>query len=298
MVENINDWIKAGQIAAEVREASKEWVKPGVKLLDLANQIESKIIQLGGLPAFPVNLSLNEVAAHYTPRPNDDIVLKDQVLKIDIGVHVKGAIGDTAYTVDLSGKYGKLVEASEKALENAIKIVKIGVTLGEMGKVIEDTIKSYGFQPVCNLSGHGLDLYDVHTAPSIPNYDTGDKTKLEKGQIIAIEPFATDGVGKIKDSSNAMIFCEMLKNKPIRDMNARKLLREIEDFSELPFASRWLVTDKIPVNKVLFGLRNLVVNQNIKDYPPLVEVNKGMVTQAEHTLLIDDEVKVLTELKK
>ncbi len=286
------DWIKAGKIASEVREWSKSLIKPDTKLLDIANKIENKIIELGGELAFPVNLSLNECAAHYTPIPNDEIILKDQMIKVDIGVHVNGAIGDTAYTIDLSNKNQKLVEASEKALANAIKIIKPGITLGEIGKTIQETIESYGFKPIKNLSGHGLELYGIHTPPSIPNYNTEDKTKLEKGQIIAIEPFATNGAGKIKEKGNAMIFSEINK-KPIRDISARNILKEINKLNELPFSTRHL-TKTNPLNKVLFALKRLTINQNIREYPPLVEINSGLVSQAEHTVLVDDEPKILT----
>lgn len=287
-----DDWIKAGEIASLVREFSKTLIKPGAKLLDIANAIEAMIFDLGGEPAFPVNLSSNEFAAHYTPSYDDTTVLDKQLLKIDIGVSYNGAIGDTAYTVDLSGEYEKLVEASRMAVENAIKIIKIGTTLGEIGKVIEETITSYGFQPIKNLSGHGLDRYTVHTEPTIPNFATDDKTKLKKGQIIAIEPFATTGGGRIREGSHPNIFAEV-SNKPIRDMFARQVLNEIRKHKGMPFSSRELA-QKFPPNRVLFALGRLKLNGNIDEYAPLPETSKGMVSQHEHTLLVEDEVVVLT----
>jgi len=184
----MDNWLKAGQIAAEVREFSKQLIKPGAKLLDIANKIENKIRELGAVPGFPVNLSMNEIAAHYSPVFEDPTILEDQIIKVDIGVCYEGAIGDTAYTVDLSGKYNDLLKASRDALNNAIKILRIGTTLGEIGKTIQETIQSYGYSPIKNLSGHGLSDYDVHTSPSIPNYNTNDPTELRKGMTIAIEP--------------------------------------------------------------------------------------------------------------
>ncbi|MFH1439971.1 MAG: type II methionyl aminopeptidase [Candidatus Woesearchaeota archaeon] len=287
------DWIKAGKIASDVREFSKTIIKPGAKLLDVAEQIEDKIRAFGAQPGFPVNLSSDNFAAHYTPSPDDQTILKEQLLKVDIGVCYNGAIGDTAYTFDLSGKYDKLVEASRVAVDNALKIIKAGVTLGEIGKVISETITGYGFNPIRNLSGHGLDLFMVHTAPTIPNYNNGDTTKLEKGMIVAIEPFATTGGGRIKEGSHPNIFMQV-NDKPIRDMFARKVFEEIKGFNKLPFSTRDLIK-KFPENRVKLALRQLILNKNLHEYSPLPEVSDGMVSQHEHTLLIDDEIVILTK---
>jgi methionyl aminopeptidase len=286
-------WVKAGLIASVVREWSKTLIKPGAKLLDIANAIENKIRELGAIPGFPVNLSLNDVAAHDTAHFNDERVLKDEIIKVDIGVCYEGAIGDTAYTIDLSGARTDLVEASKAALEAATKTLKIGTTLGEIGKAIEDTIVAHGFQPVRNLSGHGIAMYNIHTSPGIPNYDTGDQTALEKGMIIAIEPFATDGAGMIKNREPVVIF-EEISHKPIRSMLARQAAKEIEKFQHVPFARRWL-DEKMGQNKVSLALRLLEQNGNVTGHAQLVEVEGGMVSQAEHTFLIDDEVICLTK---
>jgi len=289
----MDNWLKAGQIAAEVREFSKQLIKPGAKLLDIANKIENKIRELGAVPGFPVNLSMNEIAAHYSPVFEDPTILEDQIIKVDIGVCYEGAIGDTAYTVDLSGKYNDLLKASRDALNNAIKILRIGTTLGEIGKTIQETIQSYGYSPIKNLSGHGLSDYDVHTSPSIPNYNTNDPTELRKGMTIAIEPFATDGAGMIKESGNPMIYSQ-IDTKPVRNMFTRKIFREIQGYKGLPFATRWLA-EKFSEGRTRLALRELKQVNNVKDYPPLPEVNKGIVTQAEHSFIIDDKVIVTTK---
>lgn len=288
------DWIKAGKITSEVREWSKSLIKPGAKLLDVATAIENKIREKGAVPGFPVNLSLNATAAHYTPVPSDTIILKDEIIKVDIGVCFNGAIGDTAYTVDLSGKYQKLVDASRHALDAAAKLLRPGVQLKELGRAIEQTITAAGFQPVRNLSGHGIGLYEIHTSPSIPNYDNGDTTVLKKGQIIAIEPFATLGEGKIKELPPAFIYEELVE-KPVRDQFARKVLQKIKTFEHLPFCARYLVDDQLPYNRVQFALRLLVQQGNIIAHPPLVEISNGLVSQAEHTFYIDETVIVLTK---
>jgi methionyl aminopeptidase len=289
----IEDWIRAGQIASDAREYSRPLVKEGVSLLEIAEKVEARIKELGAVPAFPVNLSMDDCAAHYTPVTNDTIILAKQVIKVDIGVCYNGAIGDTAYTVDLSGKYSDMVKASAEALANAEKILAPGVTLGHIGRTILETIQSYGYSPIRNLSGHGLGIYSVHQKPSIPNFDTGEHLKLEKGMTIAIEPFATDGAGLIKESSNAMIFSS-IGTRSVRSPFGREIMNSISAYKGLPFAMRW-VADKHGEGKTKLALRELMQAGNLMDYPPLMEIRKGTVTQAEHSYFIDDKIICLTK---
>jgi methionyl aminopeptidase len=292
-VENLEDWKKAGQIAAKALNFGKGLVKPGAKLLDVAEQIEKKIEDLGGFPAFPVNIGMNDIAAHYTPAKNEETVFSDQIVKLDVGAHVNGAIGDTACTVDLSGKYSDLVKASEEALEAAIKIIKEGAMLGEIGASIQNAIKARGFLPIVNLSGHGLEPYETHVYPTIPNIDTGDDTELSEDDIIAIEPFATNGQGAIKESHHAEIF-SIVSERNVRSSYARDVLREALVFEGMPFAKRW-----IKAKGVELGMRELVRNKIAKEYPPLPEAGGGMISQAEHTLIVEKKgCLVLTKLKE
>ena len=170
---------KAGKIAAEALEFAKTLVKKGVSLSEVCDKTDAKIKELGGECAFPTQMSLNDTAAHFCP-DDDSVKFSDQVVSIDVGVHVDGFIGDNALSIDLSGENEDLIKASKEALDNAIKIIKPGVKLGEIGKVIQDTITSHGFSPVRNLSGHGLAEYNVHTKPNIPNYDNGDERSEER----------------------------------------------------------------------------------------------------------------------
>ncbi len=289
------NYIKAGKISADALEYGKSLIKKGSSLLDATEKIEKKIFELGAKPAFPVQISCNEIAAHFCVEDDDETIFNDQVVCLDLGVHVDGAIGDNAYTIDLSGKYNDLVKAAQGALEDALKIINVGVELKEIGKIINDTIKSYGYNPVRNLSGHGLDLYNIHTKPTIPNVDNGDKAKLSKGMAFAVEPFATTGSGVVLESGLATVF--MLEHKkPVRSPITREVLGEIETYDGLPFAKRWL-TRKFGA-KANFALRELSQLGMIHQFPPLVEVNKGIVTQAEHSILIDDEgeIIILTKL--
>ena len=293
-MENLYEWRQAGKIAAQALHYGKSLIKPGARIIDVLDKIEEKIHSLGAECAFPPQISMNETAAHYYPEPNDDFTFTDELCCLDIGAHINGAIGDTACTVDLSGKNAELVDASKKALQAAIEKAAIGAKLSEMGKAIQETISGYGFAPVRNLSGHGLDRYEIHGPPSVPNYDDHSDRKLEKGMIIAIEPFATTGQGLIHEADQASIF-SLVNKKPVRNIFARQIMKEIEKLNGLPFTVRNL-TKKFPLFKVNLALKELLQNKIIKAYPPLVEVSRGLVSQAEHSLLIDNKVEVLTRL--
>lgn len=289
------NYIKAGRISAEVLEYGKSLIKKGNSLLDATEKIEKKIFELGGKPAFPVQISCNEIAAHFCAEEDDETVFGEQVVSLDLGVHVNGAIGDNAYTIDLSGKYHDLVEAAQKALEEALKIINAGTELREIGGVINDTIAGYGYNPVRNLSGHGLDLYNIHTKPTIPNTDNGDKTTLKKNMAFAVEPFATTGSGVVAEKGLPAVF--MLEHpRNVRSPITREVLNEVIGYEGLPFAKRWL-TRKFGA-KANFALRELTQLGMVHQFPPLVEANKGVVAQAEHSVLIDDngEVIILTKL--
>ncbi|MFH0978520.1 MAG: type II methionyl aminopeptidase [Candidatus Woesearchaeota archaeon] len=293
-MENIDKWIKAGRIAAEALQYGSELIKPGAKLLDVSEKIEEKIHFLGGVCAFPVQISMDHIAAHYCAEPNDETVFDKQVCCLDVGVHIDGCIGDTACTVDLSGENAELVKASREALDNVSKIIRVGITLGEIGKTIQETIEGYGFQPIRNLSGHGLSPYNIHDKPSIPNIDTKDKTELMRDQVIAIEPFATTGAGVIYETEQANIF-QLISTKPVRSQISRQILKEIEGYKGLPFTTRWLAK-KYPLFKVNFALKELASLEIIRRYPPLPDVRKGLVSQAEHTFIIDEKVIVTTKV--
>ena len=286
--EIIEKYVKAGKILSEVRAETAKKVKVGETLLSVAEFAENMIRENGGEPAFPVNISLNDEAAHHTPSLNDETVFGEDMVKLDIGVHIDGYIADTAKTVDLSG-HPELVKASESALEKAIEFIHGGVNTADIGGVIEDEITSFGYKPVINLTGHGLAQYIQHAPPSIPNKRIPHGVVLEEGDIIAIEPFATDGAGKIHDAGNAEIY-HVVADRPVRHPSARKLLKEIEKYKTLPFAKRWLG------ERVDFAMLQLVRAKIIQSYPILKEIEGGLVSQAEHTVFItEDGCEVITK---
>ena len=284
-------YIKAGEILKKVQELAKKEAKKGLKYLDLAEKIETEIANLEGKPAFPVNLSNKNIAAHYTPSTEDETVIEaDDLLKVDIGVHVDGFIADAAFTIDFSGKNSKLVEASEKALAAAVKVIDVGVEIQEIGKAIEETITGYGFKPVKNLSGHGLLPFMSHAPPSIPNTSGRDDRIIEEDMAIAIEPFATDGEGWVKESQQSEIF-ELDEPKPVRSMTGRKILEQVgKEYLTLPFAERWL---KEAAFQRKTALRELMLKKCIKAFPVLKEEDDKLVSQAETTVIFDGKEKII-----
>ncbi len=285
--------IEAGKIASKVKAYIKPIIKANMPLLEIAEKIEDKIIELKGKPAFPTNLSINEIAAHYTPTYNDE-TKAEGLLKVDFGVQINGIIADTAFSLDLenSKENKELIEASEKALKSAIEKAKSKANLGEIGKAIQNAIEEEGFSPIINLSGHEMSKYELHAGLTIPNIDNKKTNELKKG-LYAIEPFATNGSGKVYDGKPSGIYA-LVDYKNVRSPSAREVLDFIEsEYQTLPFCSRWIVK-KFGAN-ALFALKQLETNENIQQYSQLVEASHAKVSQAEHTILIDDNIIVTTE---
>jgi methionyl aminopeptidase len=282
--EIIDKYLKAGKILSQVRSEAKDRIKVGVSLFEIAEFVENRAIELGADgSAFPCNISRNDEAAHATPLANDESVFGEDVIKLDLGVYVDGYIADSAITIDLSGNYADLVKASEAGLEAAIDTVRNGVNTAEIGAVIEDTIISHGFKPIVDLSGHGLAQYRHHAPPNIPNRHVSNGVELKTGDFIAIEPFATDGIGRVVDGSLTEIF-QLVRKKPVRLPAARALLKELEQYRTLPFAKRWLKSPQLD-----FALIQLEKAGIVHSYPVLKEAGGGMVSQCEHTVIVTDD---------
>ena len=284
--------IQAGKILSEVREYTQKFIKKDMPLLEIAEKIEEKIFKLGGKPSFPTGLCINDIAAHYTPS-HDDKTLANGLLKIDIGAHIDGWIADTAFSIDLENneENKKLIESSEKALENVMEKIKKNIQIREIGKTVQETIESSGFSPIINLSGHQVEKYDLHAGISIPNFDNGNENLLPKG-LYAIEPFSTSGNGKVYDGKPSGIY-QLISEKNIRNPIARQVLELIKkEYQTLPFCSRWIV--KKFGTKALIGLKQLEENKNLHHYAVLVETSHKNVAQTEHTILIDDNKIIVT----
>lgn len=290
-MDQLEDYRKAGKIAAEALEYGKGLIRKDASYFDVIKKIEGRITSLGGSFAFPPQISLDATAAHFlVEKKDDDIIFKDQLASLDIGVHVNGAIGDNACTVDLSGKNAELVKASEEALKAAIKTIEEGtLQLGKIGKAIQETIESFGFKPIRNLSGHGLNIYNIHAPPTIPNFDTSDEIELEKDHVYAIEPFATAGAGLIHEKGEPKIFM-MTGKKSVRIGFVRQIQKIVEGFDGLPFTAMWITG--FSEAQIKYALNQFKLLDILKDFPPLVEKDNGLVSQAEKSLFIDSEGKV------
>ena len=274
---------EAGEILAQVREEAAERVEVGASHLELAEWTEERIRELGGEPAFPVNISIDEEAAHATPSADDSSTFGEEMINLDIGVHIDGWLADTAITVDLSG-HDDLAEAPEAALDAALDLVEPGVETGEIGAAIEEVIDDYGYNPVVNLTGHGLGRWDQHTPPNIPNRAVSQSVELESGDVVAVEPFATDGGGKVSEGSDEQIFA-LDREQSVRNRDARQALEQItEEFRTLPFATRWLDVDRPEM-----ALRRLERQNMVHGYPVLKEDEGALVSQKEHTVIVTED---------
>jgi len=274
---------EAGRILAQVREEAVDRVEVGTEYFALSEWVEERIRDLGGEPAFPLNISVDEEAAHGAAGPGDDRTIGEEVVKLDIGVHIDGWLADTAVTVDLAGE-DDLVAAAEDALDAAIDEVAAGVDVGEIGAAIEDAIEGYGYRPVVNLTGHGLGHWKQHVPPNIPNRSVSQGATLSVGDVVAIEPFATDGTGKVNDGSDEQIY-SLENERSVRNRQARQALEQItSEFQTLPFAARWLDVDRPAMT-----LRRLKQQGVVEGYPVLKEDDGCLVSQKEHTLIVTED---------
>ena len=296
-VVQIEDYVKAGKIVSEVREIVREknWI--GKTVYEICEEVEGEIRKRKAKCAFPVNTSINEIAAHYTAEPNDEITISDtDLIKIDLGVQINGYIADTAVTVCYDPQYDNLVQAAEDALQHAMSMIKIGVKASDIGRTIEKIVKQMGFKPIANLSGHSLDQYTIHAGKSIPNIWSIGSFSLSGKVAYACEPFVTTskGLGFVREGKIKNIFA-MVSRKKTKNEEADEMLDFIwENFNMLPFALRWLVK-KWEVKKARELLEFLIKKKTVKAYPILVEANSQRVAQAEHTFIpTDTGVTVIT----
>jgi methionyl aminopeptidase len=282
MNQSIHDhYVEAGRIAAKVRNDALSRIKEGVSLLEIAEFVEGKIKDMGAAPAFPCNVSINEIASHYTPQDHQSYFRKGDVVKLDLGAHIEGYIADTAATVEVgTNNHSLLIHSCEEALEKAIGSTRDGVKTNDIGKIIEDTIKESGFNPITDLTGHSLEQYKLHAGVTIPNYKSFFGYTIKKDMVFAIEPFATYGRGKIK-TGNPFIFAitKGCKGNTADDLRNR--------FGCLPFAPRWTnVTD-------------LDELKGAREYYELIEKDGKIVAQSEHTVIVNKEgCEVITRLGK
>lgn len=292
--EELSKWKLAGQIAGRARDLGAGMVEEGVTYLEVADTVEDFIREEGGKVAFPVNVAVNEVAAHYTPRPGEKTKFQHgDLVKIDVGAHVEGRIGDTAKTVEVgTNTYESLILAAKRSLESAIEVVRGGITLATIGSIVERTTNSMGFKPIVNLTGHSIEKFNLHAGLSVPNYDDRSKDYIPPGTIVAIEPFATTGVGEVQSWKRSNIYRFVRPRGKLKEGQEKAMKILQENSGGLPFSERWL---SLSMEKPEKPLRGLVRAGSVYSYPILRETSGGMVSQWEHTLYVTEKgCKILT----
>ncbi|MBK5114717.1 MAG: type II methionyl aminopeptidase [Candidatus Heimdallarchaeota archaeon] len=289
-------YIKAGEIAIVVKKLLRSKVKVGASVLEICEAGETKIKELGGNWAFPLNVSINNVAAHYSAQPDDDLVIrKGDIVKVDCGVQIDGYVADTAFTVSFGTGHKDLIKASEEATKAAIDLIRPGITTDRIGTEIEDIIRSYDFRPIRELGGHQLDQNLLHGPIMIPNVKGTKEIKLEENQAYAIETFATSGTGRLlRTETKCFIFQLNPLQIPLRLDSAKKARRVIlSNYSNFPFTTRWIAKElSIPTAKI--ALRYLADKAQIKRYPVLSDVKDSLVSQSEHTVFLTGNSRVVT----
>jgi len=296
-LESLN---KAGKIAQEVKKYIKPKILVGAEVLNLIENTEKKIVELGGGWAFPVNVSINNIAAHYTsPIKDDALTIKEgDIVKIDLGVHIDGYIVDTAFTVSFNDDKSleNIIQATEVALEAAKMMAKPKINTKELGKKIEDIIKGFKFNPIKELGGHQIERWTVHGKKRLPELGTQGGDIMEEGEVFAIEIFASTGEGTVHNTKNSYIYelNPYAGRVPLRRKTSKQILGHInKNFKTLPFAERWLAKDFRM--GVMFGLQELVQQGKIHVHYVLAEQKGEFVAQSEQTILItEDGFKQLT----
>ena len=304
----IESYLKAGKIVSDIRSEASKMIKDGTLVIDLVNYVESEILKSGAEIAFPCNVSLNEIAAHYTSPANDKLTIKaGDMVKLDLGAMVDGYIADSAVTVIADGNidenytqdeinlHEEIQEASAAGLEAAIATARAGVEVSKIGAAVHEAISEYNLNPIFNLTGHSLEQYNLHAGISIPNYDNHDGYILEEGQAIAIEPFATNGEGIVNDAPGHYIFAYMA-NKPFRMKSTQRVLKYIQqNHKYVPFSGRW-ITDEFGERKGAIALKQLSGAMAVYPYAPLREKEGCFVSQKEHTIIVEKEGCTVTTI--
>ncbi|MCC7553922.1 MAG: type II methionyl aminopeptidase [Methanobacteriaceae archaeon] len=305
----IESYIKSGKIVSKIRSEASKLIKNGLPVIELVEYVENEIIKSGAGIAFPCNVSINEISAHYTsPLDDKTKLVTGDLVKLDLGAEIDGYIADSAVTVMVTGDNleelfseeeielrNNLITASADGLEAAISTVKDGVEIGKIGHAVEDAIRKHKFNPITNLTGHSLEQWNLHAGLSIPNYNNNDTTKLKEGQAIAIEPFATNGVGYVNDVPGTYIY-SFMKNKPFRMAQTTKVLKYIQkNHPSLPFSGRWLSKEFNDV-RLQMAMKQLSEAMAIYPYHPLKEKSGGLVSQKEHTIIVEKDGCTVTTL--
>lgn len=295
--EELELFRRSGKILCQTREEMRSQVHENMPVIEVCEKVEALIRKKGGKPAFPCNVSINEVAAHYTAVPDDKSTIPEgSTVKVDLGVQIDGYVTDTAFTVAFNTEGKSMAATAEHALQTAINNIHADMTIGRIGGIIETAIRNRGFKPISNLTGHSVGRFIVHAGTSIPNVAQLSVTKIKAGEVYAIEPFVTqpDALARVDDSPQKTIY-RLIRPRSLKNTYSKQLLKYIENnFRTLPFAERWL-TGVVPKDQHIEAFKELLKSKAVSSYPVFIEASRRPVAQAEHTILIkEDGCEVLT----
>lgn len=289
--EELQKFQRSGKIALEVREEIRKTVREGMPIIDICEKVEGMIREKGGKAAFPCNVSINEIAAHYTSPPNDIKTIPERsIVKVDIGVHVDGYIADTATSICFDPEHDGMVETAQEALEHAVEILRPRLSITRFGSEIQKIIKTRGFKPISNLTGHLIRRYIIHAGKSLPNVFNLSASRIKEGEIYGVEPFVTaaNATGRVDNLKEAHIF-RYSKNKSLKNPYAKEILSYIKkNFLTLPFTERWL-KDFTNSSNYKNAFTELLSSKAVIGYPVFVEASGKLVAQAEYTILIEND---------
>lgn len=296
----------------------------GMKYFDVANKIEdfihihsnfnNKEPFKSGI-GFPIGLSINECAAHWTPNSGENRTWEqNDLVKIDYGVHIDGCIIDSAFTKSYSRDYDELIDISKQGTDLAIKNSGVDAVLGDIGKLVQEFIESkeveirgkiYPLKSVRDLTGHLIFPYMIHGPKSIPNFAINYPVRMEENEFYAVETFPTTGSGRTNFDLECSHYCinteRIVKNLetdgglprlPNRENYLFKRIRKTRQ--TLPFCKKWLKNENIKGYQI--PLKNLVDKGLVNSYPPIMSEKNTYVAQHEHTIFVgSDKVHILSE---
>jgi methionyl aminopeptidase len=305
------DAIKGAVVHKNVGKYIRSIIKPNISLKNISKLIEDKIRTevnydnknpLNAGIAFPVGLSLNNCAAHYTPNyyEEDTILKSSDILKIDYGVHFNGTIIDSAFTMHFDNKYDQFIEISKNLTNYAVSICGPDAVLGDIGKDIEEYISSkeieidgkiYHLRTMSDLSGHAISKYEIHAGKAVPNISINYPLRMKANEYYAVEPFITTGYGEtiLKEPYSHFMMNKNYKvyNKKLED--DEKYVYDLIDnyYSTLPFCQKWLYEYNNTYNYDNI-LKKLESKKILQSYPPIYDINGSIISQFEHTIFIKE----------
>jgi methionyl aminopeptidase len=319
----LKDALFGAKVHKNISNKVYEYVKPGLSVKEIIEFIESgvreetKYNNLEPLKCgigFPIGIGINNCVAHYTLNyedieSNNKILDKNDIIKIDYGVHYNGMIIDSAFTLCFDEKYNEFIDLSKEATNYAIKQCGVDAILGEVGESIEEFIKSheliidrknYDINVMKDLSGHMIKPFEIHAGKAVPNIKINYPLRMNENEFYAIEPFITTGKGIsiLKEHKSHYMINKDFVNVDTKlkkdDMYLLSLIKN--NYSSMPFCQKWLSELIYSINNknkndynITQILNKLEYKNIINSYPPIYDIEGSIVAQHEHTIYITDK---------